>query len=767
MASKPAPGHVANPTPVDPADAAKTPANVEPERQHFRALLLANPNYFGNLENSTFQPVKPLKGNTSYEQLVCLGLDSPFDRLEAVLEVKRPFGYGGTICTNGTREYVRFYVDRFGNGVWHDVGIGSVVVHDIPGPKPLCYAVKLDFDPFMRFCTTENIVKVRAILSWNAPPPPNSPNFVPVWGNALTVEVQIRPRRKLIVQDLLDVVVQQKVKIPDPIGPVVHLLDPAATVPVKPMPPLNLAAKRSLYASGAQVPVHRYAFAEAQAALSAPAGAQTFDSGGQSPLLNLGLSAAEVADIVKSQFPVNGDTGFEELRCVGLLPEEDLLEAVFTIKRPSGYSGGLCTSGSREYVAFWIDFADGVGFTYVGTTSIRVHDLRQIPPAGVQYAVFKKADLAKRLVACEQGPRVVQVRAILSWEAPPPPANPNYVPVWGNRQECLIQLRPGLPGQTTTHTPVIETVANVNVGDIGIGGLRTSGQNPFGGAIRITGRLGDPPDSFNGTAPRLKYKIEVSRDNITWLPLGNPITVRVSQALFGTPQDCDPSAPFDVICPVTLTPTDDGDGQGFGWYEYLEDYKGPYTQSLVQDELGLWLTDASMEGLWHMRITAKDPSTSTVYAGFATVDIFVDNTAPTATLAVTGATLNGNPVPAVACGKFKVGTIITGTYKVQDLPTVPSGADHFGSLTLEVIPAAQAAGANLTLALPSSTTGTTASRSFPAVPTTGESGTWTLDTTGMQPCGYVLRLRACDRTIYYGTEGILCSPYADHGFCLE
>jgi hypothetical protein len=55
----------------------------------------------------------------------------------------------------------------------------------------------------------------------------------------------------------------------------------------------------------------------------------------------------------------------------------------------------------------------------------------------------------------------------------------------------------------------------------------------------------------------------------------------------------------------------------------------------------------------------------------------------------------------------------------------------------------------------------------PAVPTTGVSGTWKLDTQKMKACGYVLRLNVWDRTIvdagnasgYHGADEI--------GFCLE
>ncbi len=39
-----------------------------------------------------------------------------------------------------------------------------------------------------------------------------------------------------------------------------------------------------------------------------------------------------------------------------------------------------------------------------------------------------------------------------------------------------------------------------------------------------------------------------------------------------------------------------------------------------------------------------------------------------------------------------------------------------------------------------------ASRSYPTVPTTGESGNWSLDTAGMDPCGCTIQLQSNDRT---------------------
>ena len=84
---------------------------VEIERTRFKSFLLQNPNYFGNLEVSDFKPIKVIKGNTTFEQMVCVGLNPPYDRLEAVVQIKAANGYGGDICGPGSLEYVRFYVD--------------------------------------------------------------------------------------------------------------------------------------------------------------------------------------------------------------------------------------------------------------------------------------------------------------------------------------------------------------------------------------------------------------------------------------------------------------------------------------------------------------------------------------------------------------------------------------------------------------------------------------------------------------------------------
>ena len=91
------------------ADCVPTPAEVPHERQQFKALVLANPNYFGNLELSPYKPIKFLQGDTSFEEVICTGLNPPYDRLEAIIRIKRPNGYSrnATSASPGSFEYVR------------------------------------------------------------------------------------------------------------------------------------------------------------------------------------------------------------------------------------------------------------------------------------------------------------------------------------------------------------------------------------------------------------------------------------------------------------------------------------------------------------------------------------------------------------------------------------------------------------------------------------------------------------------------------------
>jgi len=229
---------------------------------------------------------------------------------------------------------------------------------------------------------------------------------------------------------------------------------------------------------------------------------------------------------------------------------------------------------------------------------------------------------------------------------------------------------------------------------------------------------------------------------------------------------------FGVNPPVSSTLVQSVDGDGFYTYrEYGTPVTGGWRRvSSLNRLLAAWNTSAPMTGLWEIRIEAKDTLTNTLYLAGTTicavdgttrqnVKVWLDEVAPTADVVITGFSIGPGPIqPAGDCATFTKGVIIHGTYSVSD--------EHFGSLSLTIQPAGPANGA--TINPPSRVYGPP-----DFVPTTGESGTWTLDTGPMDPCGYVVRLSTSDRTrVGFGNGtggGFFVGRYNEDfsGFCLE
>ncbi|MDD4163498.1 MAG: hypothetical protein PHW87_13565, partial [Methanothrix sp.] len=94
---------------------------------------------------------------------------------------------------------------------------------------------------------------------------------------------------------------------------------------------------------------------------------------------------------------------WEQLTCLGFNPGSSQLEAVVSIKRATGYSGNLCSNGSTEYVAFFVDWGEGAGFQPVGLTSFKVADISNAPPGPqhpLQYMVYCTLDDATHRRCC-------------------------------------------------------------------------------------------------------------------------------------------------------------------------------------------------------------------------------------------------------------------------------------------------------------------------------------------------------------------------------
>src|ERR1043165_3048406 len=351
------------------------------ERQHFSLLTLSNPNFFGNDPKSKFKSgvAKPFANQTTYEELRCVGLNPQFDYVEAVVDIKQDTGYSGGICTAGSYEYVRFYVDYTGTNVWTDLGLESVRVRDMGGDKPLSYTLRVPLtDPPRHYCTASNLVKIRAILSWSAPPPAATPDFPSVWGNTLDVNVQIRPTYRRPWSDF--VAEMAILPLPSEFKSFLSAVDPKSELQVTPAT-LDLPEKQHLYAS-ANVPPHRFAFTEVKGAAVKPLLLAAQSS--VSILDTIKLPSNSIEELLKAlEFPSHDTPEYEKVTCAGYRPEDDSVGAVVTVKKSTGYSGSLCTAGSPEYVAFWADVG---GWQFLGMTAVQVHDLSAVPAGGGAYA---------------------------------------------------------------------------------------------------------------------------------------------------------------------------------------------------------------------------------------------------------------------------------------------------------------------------------------------------------------------------------------------
>jgi len=671
------------------------------ERGAFRSLLLSNPNYFGNVVESPLKPTLPLAGSTVYEELGCVGHHPQQQRVEAVVYINQSSGYGTDICGPGTPEFVRFYLSFDNGATWHDQGMTSFQAYNIPegteGEKRLEYAVSLPIGPRKKFCFFDPLVRVRAILSWNNPPPANQPNWTPIWGNVRHATILLEPRRLIFPLELLEVA---KVQLTPEIKDLIDLDAPVATKKKT----LGAAELATLY-RGKDVPVHRFAFKElagfttASVTLSAESWLKT-------------LPGLEISpDIFDLLFPkTDGDISYEELKCVGLDPNmPDTLVGVIQVKKALGYSGGPCTDGSKEYVTFWGDFdGNGTFETCLGTANVSVYDV-VVPPEGVHYAVRLPVDLTQYRRPCKEGPRLVRIRAILSWNAPAPCANPNHVPAWGNREETLINIAPtsGLPagkitilggipvGHIDNATGLTDATAVFATNNIAPDSLNRP--CPFGGRVTAQGL----------PIPGYSYIVEVSPDNSIWTPLLTDLIVT----------DEDGNTSPHKADNVTKR------------FDYL-----PFTKNAAI-LLGHW--DSAGDALWYVRLSVYD--SGGMLQGTDTHRIQLDNTWPEASIEIT--TGSGN------CGKFDAGTALAGNFVARDL--------YLSQYSVAVEPAINDPGVGVPV--PSSGLVNTA-------PAPGNG--WTLDTTNMKPCGYIIRVVASDRAIWDSQWVGHHSP-ASAGFCIE
>ena len=722
---------------------------VPEERTKFLHKLLINPNYFGNIDGSAFKAVQPIKSNTTYEELKCVGFNPELSQLEGVVWIKQSGGYDGDICSSGSQEYVSFFLSYDNGATWLPQGTVHFSVYDVTGPHPLEYAVRLPIQPKKEICFVANLPLVRAILSWNVAP--SGPNAVPVWGNVIQTRIQIPGYFLEIPLPIL--LEEAKIKLP---ADVASIIAPDAAIKLSAPKSLSTSELLTLYASS-NVPTHRSLNKQIHSALknsAALAISSKYLSG-----LNVDVSA-----VVAALAATNGNTDFEQLECIGLEEGDgnpDALIGTLQIKLPTGYLGGPCFAGSREYVAFWIDW--GGGWQYVGTASTNVHDIASIPKEGLSYAVYLPVDLNAHRKPCQDGPVTASVRAILSWDSPPPPANPNFVPVWGNRLETNILVNPGESQPTGNFTPYFTSICGVDPCHIDQSSgwaYPGAGDQPFGASIAIYGVMPGQPLFVDPPAGLPVYQVTVEKFNtatMTW----------------GAPQILTDPFPISILkqvgggFPTAASQTQFATGGFYTWQQMTPSAAGWNSVSLEgvgggQGPLTVW--NSVGEGLYRISVTAWNAAKTVSFAAgaficdgttFQSVVIDLDQTPPVPDLQITGYKPGGvGPcISAVDCQTFTVGDVICGTYSVSDA--------HIGGFSLQAEPT------------PSPTSGFTVDgaavngESYPAIPVTvtSKSGEWTYDTKGLPPCGYTIELFTNDRTIV-SCDGSWENNSKFVGFCL-
>ncbi len=754
------------------------------ERVNFKINLLSNPNYYGTYPGLG-NAVSEIQYNTTYEDLACLGLNpgtgiEAEGTLETVIQIKLPSGYDSGPCSAGSTEWVRFYVQNGAN--WTDLGVAGVTVYNLSGSNfPVSYAVSIDMPEVKKFCTVENVVNVRAILSWSVPPPANTPDFIPVWGNAINAQVQVAPAFFEIVP--ISSLVASGLLTIDPV--VESAIDLSGSLPVKAQQSLSYAALKKLYAN-TSVPSHRFGFTEAQKISAKPledvlAAANAFS--GIKTLPESVLTGADLSAILGAINEQSGNTTFEELTCAGYNPETRTLEAVIAIKLDSGYNGGLCTAGSYEYVSFYAQF--GGGWNALGSAQVNVHDLAAITPGNpVNYAVVRVSALTS--VLCENLTSI-PLRAILSWEAVP--TGPDYIPVWGNVLNTNIQpqISDGIIG---------EGARILRIGDVGVEGIQSSTKfelasdwlanptgvaedcnnaddSPFGGTIGIEGAFTlNPAGTFNAVtgavvpgAHPVIYQAFITPPSGPKFQLTNQFGIGVFPV--GAPIS-DPEVTIQQIAVPAYGPVNATPAPSPLFYTYYESADGQLVNPRV---VAYFLASGLAEGNYTVEVdgyawdgSAYQPMLPVSWTFYVYNGYLPGGLRPQASLGLTS---------AADCGNITVGAVITGNYSVTD--------EFFGSVTVAMT---QIYEGSTPIAMPtvylSNANDGPESVIYEGTATSsntgGVSGIFTIYTgdfdpiagvsqTPLPPCGYTIQLTAWDRALVNTT----CSGHYNQeavGFCL-
>ena len=730
---------------------AKLSSSVIRELEQTRGALLAH--LFASQKTPTKLLSKALKytGTTHWESLTCVGFHPGVSQLEAVVSINQASGYSGNLCSDGSTEYIRFFVDWGDGAGYQDVGLTSFKAYDIsdapPGPQhPLKHMVYLQLDDaqYRRCCRHEIIPKVRAILAWNQIPPID-PNYLPIFGNRLDAHIQIDPKWSLFcLLDGFDIDLQKH--------PQLEKIDLDSLPKFKPPKPVPLQQLHKQYKAD-KIPDHRFLFDTLHPMLAAGKGVSL--AALQPDLSSIAELGIDLGAVIEQLNNDSANTSFEELVCAGLNTATDTLGAVVHVKKSSGYSGSLCQNGSREYVAFWADWNnDGIYDEYLGTTQVEVHDLALMPEEGIYYSVLLPVNLSERIRQCSEA-NVVRIRAVLSWSSPPSTTNPDLLNTWGNRLDSLVRIRHGVnPGQglldliyRTGGVPIENIDALTHLANPSGGLLNPANcsqpamDRPFAGLVHIDGRI------YNTGLPgTVYYQVQYAPAGTgVWLPVTHSANYRLAHP-----------NPFDPLYPLEVKNINSADG----WFPYQEN---PLASPPILEErarLATW-NSSGLEGHYDLRLayTTDYPGLNPANIHYSdVVTLVIDNdgfsVSPTANVAVDPAFDLDIVIDGGDCHHYVQGDVIQGHLRAKD--------KHFWQWSLDLQPSTHTHGLQ---ASPHC-------RSYGSLVDDGDdNAVWQLHTiqsgVALDPCGYTLTLRAYDRAIINSNGAVVHQASKAVGFCVE
>lgn len=668
---------------------------------------------------------------THWEEVTCAGYNPYYQRLEAVVNVKQETGYNGSLCTNGSQEYVRFFVDFHDGLGFQNMGYTNFKVVDISnataGPEhPLSYLTFLVVNDSMhrKFlnCDTAVIPTLRVVLSWNSIPSVN-PNSIPHFGNRIDVNIQLARKTFIWWKDLISYA---------KITGYSNLIDPEFELQLK--QPISVKAEEIYKLNmAAEVPVHRTFYSvigsKMNSNISFKKAASSFDV---TSLDEFNLDLNSFYDFFNGDGK-DANTNFEELTCIGLNTVTDRLGAVIHIKGPFGFNGDLCTKGSMEHVAFWADWNnDGTFDEYLGTVSLNVHDIGNIPREGIHYSVQLPINVTDRLKRCSD-PNIVRIRAVLSWESLPSTTNPNLLNHWGNYNDALVQLRPSFHQGSGIHS-AIHYVGNVDRFDIdpvthlyNAGAASIYTNRPWGGVISFKGII-----DRNGFGGIIKYRVLVKKQAEADAAY-QPVSISETFSL------------DDIFTVAGAFPDLQNDPNG--WYIYKQNPNiGLYN---VDNLLANWNATGKNDGVYTIRFVHTDEFGAEVIADQFTIMVCnkVMTVSPTANTNVDVSKDLDLVIDGGDCHSYTPGApVIQGHLRALH--------PYFAWWDLELQPTSHTNGA---VTVPDS-------RYLAFIGDTGDANAaWSLDTGPLDPCGYTVSLSARSRVIldsspghfpYYGPKAV-------------